>query len=390
MKARIKAMLKSEFFINSGMVFGASILGALFMFVSNIILSRLFGPSDFGMYKTVIGLFMFIATIIDFGAYHTLTKYIAEFLAKKQKQKINYLIRFFLFLKFSVSFIVGGLAYLFRSDIARIFLKSPSLEYLIFPGVILSVLFVFDLSKSVVMGFQKFKLLSASNFITTASTGIATVFLGYYYGIYWAIIGWALGYLIGNLINFKFMLDKGLLKKVDRFDIKPILKKYSFPMWGMYALTMSNTAIIPVLSLFFTPVLIGYYGLSWTFYSGLLLIPIAFSQVLFPKIAQLQGDGNIEEVGKELKKAFLLYTPVVIVGICGTLLFSHTILSLIAPAYLAGLKIFKVLNIAGLVLGYLWILSSYYGGLGKVKKSVLVIGLYNLLLLGVSFVILWL
>ena len=387
MKARIKAMLKNEFLINSGMVFGASILGALFMFVSNIILSRLFGPADFGMYKTVIGLFVFIAMLIDFGAYHTLTKYIAEFLAKKQKQKINCIIRFFLYLKFSVSFIVGGLAYLFRNQIASVFLKNSSLEYLVFPGVILSIFVVFDLSKSVVMGFQKFKLLSASNFMTTASTGIATVFLGYYYGIYWAIIGWGLGYLIGNLINFKFMFDKGLLKKVDGFDIKPILKKYSFPMWGMYALTMSNIAIIPVLSLFFAPVLIGYYGFAWTFYSGLLLIPIAFSQVLFPKIAQLQGDGNLEEAGNELKKAFLLYTPVVVVGIGGTLLFSNTIVSLIAPAYVSGLIIFKVLNIAGLVLGYLWILSSYYGGFGKVKKSVLVIGLYNLLLLGVSFVI---
>ena len=47
------------------------------------------------MYKTVLGLFMFIPALVDFGASSTLTKHIAEFLARGEKNKINYLVRFF-------------------------------------------------------------------------------------------------------------------------------------------------------------------------------------------------------------------------------------------------------------------------------------------------------
>ncbi|MCK5176458.1 MAG: oligosaccharide flippase family protein [Candidatus Aenigmarchaeota archaeon] len=121
MKAKIKSLLRSDLLINSGMVFGASFFGALFMFVSNLVLSRVFGPSDFGMYKTVLGLFMFIPALVDFGASPTLTKYIAEFLARKEKNKINHLVRFFFSVKFSASLVAGGLAYLFRSQIASVF-----------------------------------------------------------------------------------------------------------------------------------------------------------------------------------------------------------------------------------------------------------------------------
>ncbi|MCK5476860.1 MAG: hypothetical protein KAI55_02985, partial [Candidatus Aenigmarchaeota archaeon] len=117
----------------------------------------------------------------------------------------------------------------------------------------LAVFAVFDLSKSIVTGFQKFKLLSASNFLSTACIGIATVILGYYYGVYYAILGWAVGYFAGNLINFKFMLDWGLLKKVEEFDIKPILKKYSFPMWGMYLLNTIKVSLRYLLLLMLYP-----------------------------------------------------------------------------------------------------------------------------------------
>ena len=87
MKAKLKSLLQSDLLINSGMIFSASFFGALFMFVSNLVLSRVFGPADFGMYKTVLGLFMFVPALVDFGASATLTKYIAEFLAKKEERK---------------------------------------------------------------------------------------------------------------------------------------------------------------------------------------------------------------------------------------------------------------------------------------------------------------
>ena len=98
------------------------------------------------------------------------------------------------------------------------------------------------------------------------------------------------------------MFDWGLFRKVERFDIMSVLRRYSLPMYGMYLLNMFNVVIIPVLSLFFAPVLIGYYGFAWTFYAGILLIPAALSRVLFPKISELIGRNDLRGAQNILKK----------------------------------------------------------------------------------------
>ena len=389
MKRRIKSLLsEKELILNSGMVFGASFAGAIFMFVSNIVLSKVFGPELFGNYKTVLGLFLFLPALIDFGATPTLTKYIAEFLAQGKKEKINYLIRFFFGTKLIASFVIGGLAYLFRAEIASVFLKNSSLEYLIVPGIILSMFGVFELSKPVVTGFQKFKLFSASSFITMACIGIFTVYLGYFYGIYYALFGWPIGYLLGNLINFKFMNDWKLLKKSKRFEIKPILKSYSMPMWGMYILNMSNILIIPILSLFFNQTLIGYYSFAWVFYYGIILIPTALSRVLLPKISELNGTKDFKKAKSTLNKTFALYTPIVIIGIIGTLISSKLIITLTAPAYLPSLLIFKTLVCFCLISGYILIYEAYLSAKAETNKVIIWIIIYNIALFAISFVLL--
>ena len=150
---------------------------------------------------------------------------------------------------------------------------------------------------------------------------------------------------------------------------------------------MCNILIIPVLSLFFAPVLIGYYGFAWIFYSGILLIPMAFSQVLFPKISELNGNRDFELAKAELKKVFLFYTPVVVVGVVGVLLFSEIVVGLIAPAYLPGLVVFKVLNVSGLILGYLWIYRTYLSAISNMKKYTLWVIIQNISLFIISFII---
>ncbi|MEA3342901.1 MAG: oligosaccharide flippase family protein [archaeon] len=386
MKQKLKSLFsEQELILNSSMVFGASFAGAIFMFVSNLVLSRAFGPEVFGNYKTIIGLFLFIPALIDFGAAPTLTKYIAEFSAKKESGKINKLIRFFLKIKgFSIVSVVL-IIYVFRDAFAHMFLKDEALSILILPGLTLSLFILFEITKPIIAGFQNFRLFSFSNFLTTATIGIATVALGYYYGIYYAILGWPVGYLIGNLPNIWHLARKNFLhKKNTQLNMAPIFKTYALPMWGVYLLNMSSLLIIPILSLFFAQRLIGYYGFAWTFYSGVILIPIALSQVLFPKVCELHGSKKFNQAKAELKKVFVLYTPIAIAGIAGTLMFSEYVIALIAPAYLPGLFIFKALVCFCFPSGYLQIYRTYLSAKTDVKGVIIWTGILNLALLIVS------
>ena len=385
MKQKLKSLFsEQELILNSGMVFGASFIGAIFMFISNLVLSRQFGPEVFGNYKTIIGLFMFIPALVDFGAAPTLTKYIAEFSAKKESGKINKLIRFFLKIKgFSIVSMVLAI-YVFRDAFAHMFLKDEALSYLILPGLILSLFILFEITKPIIAGFQNFRLFSFSSFLTTATIGIATVALGYYYGIYYAILGWALGYLVGNLPNIRYILQRKLMQKnTAGLDIRRIFGTYSVPMWGMYLLNSSNLLIIPLLSLFFAQKLIGYYGFAWIFYSGIMLVPMALAQVLFPKVSEL--DSKKKNVKSALVGVLVSYTFVVIVSILIIGLYSSEIIALISSEYLPGLLIFKLLNSAGLLLGYLLIYANYLSAKHEIKKATWVFFVMNIALFLVSF-----
>ncbi len=375
---------ESEIIKSGGMVFSASLVGSVILFIANLLLSKHFGPEGFGNFKTVIYLSLLLSSTIELGAGITLTKYIAEF----SKDRINYIVRWFLKLRIVSYLILLCIIFIFREKIALYFLNDPSLSNLIMAGMLLSALVFFDIFKFISLGFQNFRLYSFSQFLTLTSAGIFTLTFGYLFGIYYAIIGWGLGYLIGNLPNIRFSFAKKIFKKTDvRLDVKKIFLNYSMPIHLMIIPGFIGNAIIPILSLFFSQRLIGYYSFAMVFYQGVISIPNALSSVLLPRFSELNGSDNLNEARIKLKRIFLIYTPIVILGIIFCILFSELFLSIIASAYLPGLLIFKTLVCFGLFVGYLLIYRSYLTGLAKLRRLTIIVIFHNISLFILSFII---
>jgi O-antigen/teichoic acid export membrane protein len=381
---KFNAIFEEELIKSSGMVFGASLIGSIILLISNLVLSKHFGPESFGNYKTVVALFLFLPALIEFGAGTTLTKYIAEF----SDERIHYMVRWFLKLRVILYLFLLGFVFIFREQIAIHFLKDASLSYLILPGLLFGFFVFFEIFKPITLGFQNFKLYSFSQFLTSASAGLLTIAVGYLFGVYYAIVAYGAGYLVGNLPNIRFSLAKKVFVKIvqNDLDLKSIFLRYSLPIYLMIIPGFLGLGIIPILSLFFPQKLIGYYAFAWIFYSGILLIPSALSQVLFPKVAELSGKRNFKEAKGKLVRAFIVYTPVVLLGIGGCLLFSNLFVGIIAPAYLSGLVVFEALVCFGLVVGYLLIYKGYLAGLARMKRLTLLVLIQNVSLLGVSFI----
>lgn len=382
---KINAILGEELIKSSGMVFGASLIGSIILLVSNLVLSKHFGPESFGNYKTVVSLFLFLPALIEFGAGTTLTKYIAEF----SDERIHYMARWFLKLRVILYLFLLGFIFIFRNQIAIYFFKDVFLNFLILPGLLIVFFRFFEIFKSITLGFQNFKLYSFSQFLTSASAGLLTVAFGYLFGVYYAIIAYGAGYLIGNLPTIKFSCAKKVFVRKNNqinLDIKKIFFRYSLPIYLMIIPGFLSIGIIPILSLFFSQKLIGYYAFAWIFYSGILLIPNALSSVLFTKVSELSGTKNFKEAKKKFVMAFIVYTPIVLLGIVGCLLISEVFVGIIAPAYLSGLVVFEALVCFGLVVGYLLIYGSYLAGLARIKRLTLLVVIQNISLLIVSFI----
>ena len=378
MSIEVKNLIK-----NSSQVFLATFAGGLILLVANLLLAKRFGPQEFGNFKTVINLFCFLPAVVDFGVKTTLVKFIAEF----SDARINILIRRLLRLRIAIYLFLAVIFFILRDKISLYFLKDQSLSYLVTAGIILFILFFFDVFRFIVQGLENFRLYAVSQFLTLSSIGILTIVLGYNFGVVYAIIGWGVGYFVGNSINISFIIRRGLFKKTPQeLDVKKLLFSYGLPLHFVMLPGFLGLAVVPVLSPFFSQRLIGYLAFSMIFYQGAISIPMAFFAVLFPKFSKLSKEP--EKARASLEKAFVLYLPIVILGAVGTVLISRLFIELVASEYLPGLLIFRILICFGLISGFFLIYRSYLFGLAKLKHLAVVMIIQNFALILISFVVL--
>lgn len=364
------------------LVFLATSFASIIAFFANLIISRALGPQSFGYFKTVVYLFAFLPAIIDFGINSTLTKYAAEL----GKNRIKNLVKWLLKIKIlSYVFLIAAI-FILRDYLALYFLKDDSLSYLIIAGIFFVALSFFSTFSFIILGLQNFKLFSLSNFLSSSLQAIFVLLL-IPLGIYYMILGWGLGLLMGNIPNVFFLL-KGKLKDKEKVDVKKIFFKFSLPIYPIELTTSLINAIIPLLSLFFSQILIGYYSFAFMFYWAAQLIPSSLSIVLFPKISELNGLKKYGHAKNILRKSFLYYSLVVIAGLVFVFLLSEWFINTVAKDYLPCLFIFKTIVSLGFLFGYNVIYVNYLKGLGKVKKFALFTLTQNIILIIVSFFLL--
>ena len=378
---------ETEIIKSSGLIFLANFFGAIVLFISNILISTYFGPENFGNFKIILELSLFLPILIEFGANVTIVKYTAEMI-KRDRKKVNYLIKWILKLRLISYSILLIVMFIFKEQIAIYLLKDASLSSLVIPGIFISGLFFFEIFKSISLGSQDYKKYSISKFLTFFSSGILMLIFGYLFGVYFALMGWSLSYFLGNLPLMISSFKKGMFDDSKKFDMKKIFFNFSFPMYIMFFPGLLSSAAIPILSLYYSQKIIGYFSFSMIFFNGISLIPISFADFLFPKISSLSGKKN-ERIAKEsLDKVLILYTLILIPGVIATILLSDFIIQLIAPLYLPSILVFKTLVTIGFLLGYFLIYEHYLRGLARLKEFSIIFLIHNIIFLSISFLIL--
>lgn len=386
MRRFISSLWRADLARSSGMIFLASLFGSLIVFVADLFISNVLGPEQFGVFRTVFYLFAFIPVLIEMGVNVTLTKYIAEF-KKTEKKRIGFLVKWLLKVKATAYSIMLCIVFLLREQLALLLLKDASLSYLIMPGILLAGSTFFLVFQFIVLGYQKFKLYSLSSFLSLALSASLGVLLSGF-GLFYIIFGWSLGYLIGNLFNIRFFFKEKTIRDGEEFDVKRIFVKFSLPLYLIGILVYLYNIIVPTLSLFFPHEAIGYFSFAFLFYVATLLIPTAIAMVVFPKVSELNGLKRHGHAKGILKKAFMLYGTVTVMGLAFVFLFSDTLFNTIFVGYLPSLFMFKVLVSLGLLFGFNMIYTNYLQGLGRVKLFAALLLLQNALLFAVSFALL--
>ncbi len=342
--------------------------GSILVFISGILLARILQPTLFGTYKTIINFILFLPALSELGINTTLVKYGAEFIAQDKKSKFWFLIKKLLGFRLIINVVLAVAIIIFQKPLAHNFLKDTNLSFYLILGAVFLISGFLDNIKPLVSAFKNFKLLAKTQFILNFSWAVLVVLGAYFFGITGAIWGIILSYPLSNFLNIKFLIKKQLAKKTEAFPLSPILKKYTLPIYLLSLPNLLSLALIPVLALFYSQTLIGYFSLSLIFHNLAVQIPNAISGVVFPEMSEFNAKKDFASAKIKLKRIYLIYLPFILITLPLILIFTRPLINLILPTFLEAVLMIKVMFASGLAFGLLVIYGSYLTALAKFKK----------------------
>ena len=275
---------KSEFSRNVlTLMSGTTIAQAIPIAISPI-LTRIYTPEDFGTFG------LYLALVAVLSAFTTGKYELAIMLPKRDKDALN-IVSFALIMTLIVSLIFLIIVYFFNTEITY-FLDNPNLSfwlYLLPVSLFLSgmyqILFFWNNRK------KEYKLLSQGTILQSSAIAITNLI----FGISHFFNGLLLGSAIGQIVTNTFLWKKSFQGKNYSFSISRLrmvanIRKYNnFPLYSMpmsILNTMSSNIIVYSLSIFFNPLLLGYYYLSQrVLNTPLTIISNSLSSVFFQSVS---------------------------------------------------------------------------------------------------------
>ncbi len=351
-------LIKDELF-NAGLIFLVfSLVTSGFNYLYQVFMGRILGPVDYG----ILGSLFAIVYIVSFSSSPfnlVISKSVAEYRGKNEKQKIKKLFRRSLFW-ISIFSIVFFIIYLLLVPLIAKFmnLNSNNTEIIIV-GFIAVFSFISVIFSGTLNGLEKFVWQNCSNFSSALFKLI--------FGIVFVLVGFSLngalgailfGTLFGMLISYIPLRKEFKGIKEQDFDAKKAYL-YAIPVF------ISSIIFIFIITLdqilvkhFFSSADAGIYAAA-----GMIGKIVWFSTAfligpLFPKVVRLKAEGK--SPSKLLINA-LIYISLIIIAECIVFFIAPTFVvnAIYGKSYLAAVPLIGILGIALGIFSLIQIFMTY-------------------------------
>ncbi len=307
-------LTNSEFIKNVLILSGGTAIAQIFYILISPILSRLYNPSDFGIFSIFVSIISIVSVIAN-GNYQ-----LAIMLPEKDEDSINVASVAFLFNIF-VNSIFFVIIIIFKTPLLKI-LKAEALSFWIYLGPITSFFIgIFQILNYLNNRFKIYKDIAKSKIIKTLTGSIIQLISGIFK---FSPGGLILGFIMSNVVsNTKLFLNIkkiSLLEKINISKIKLMFKKYNkFPKITLFQSlldSLQNTIIIFFLTSFYDSMVVGYYSLSMRLINlPSQLISLSLYQVLYQKITNIFNEKKslLNFFIKYLKNIIIYSTPIFLI-----------------------------------------------------------------------------
>ena len=281
----------------ASLVFIFSIFGSILGYILRIALFRTLSIADFGLFYAVFAFISLVAFVQDFGFSAILSKFIPEFLVKKQFWKIKSSIVFLLIEQFVIGLIAFFPLIIFSDQIATLFFKNMTASPLIF-WLALTNIITFGIFLSIFQGFKKMGRFSIAQvlqntivviyvwiLISTGMMGVVEVSIGYFIGALVCMITFFIFLVTIKSDGFRGFLREGMVWNSKLYKILTIFALSIFI--GTVAGAITNYTDTLTLTYFRSPEEVGYYQVALPTSQIPFALSVSLIAILFPIISEL-------------------------------------------------------------------------------------------------------
>jgi len=291
--------LRFKIVFNTAVQFVGRFFTSFLGFLTTLILARVLGARDYGVYAKIYTLAAFFYLFVDFG--------LNAVYVRKYKDDLGKLAQIFKLrtLFFVFSFVVILLFFLLSGNL--IFTPQEKLWTLLFAPTIL--LFGYYTTLNIIFQLKLRYDLSVIASVIGGTVGLISLILLIPYGLIFGILSVVLGYFLTVIVAFYFAKRLGGVSlqniKLSKQSGLLALLRESLPLGVMLFLnTMYSRVDVFVVSAFQGDSAVGVYQLAYKFFEFPLAFAAFFSNAVFPHYVKAYS-GNRPHFWKIFRKATL-------------------------------------------------------------------------------------
>ncbi len=315
-------------------LFLMSLIAALIGYFTRIVLARNLTPAEYGLFYSIFAFVSFFLFFRGLGLNQALTKYIAEFRAKRQYSKIKTSIAAVFLWQLISSLFLGALLFIFSKYLGIYYFKDPSAA-LILKIFIIYILFskAVQLIQSVFQGFQRIKLFSIEEPIRNTIMFLF-VLLFFAFGIrvltpvYAFTLSWAASFfiffpiLIKTYNPFRYKIEEfnAVSRKMFAFGVPVIFTTIAAKLIARIDTMM--------LTYFTTLDQVGIYNVVLPTAMLFLFFSESISTVSFPIISELWAKKDFTKLRDWIRMIYKYYFVAIIPVFLAVMFFSNLLIKL--------------------------------------------------------------
>jgi O-antigen/teichoic acid export membrane protein len=370
-----KASARGSFFLFLGKT-----SSTIIMAIASILVARLLGPENYGLYVVAMIIPSILVTLSDFGISSSLIKFCAQFSAERKDKKVVSLIKTGILFNLILALLISLVLLLFSESIATWVLRRPSLDLIIrFTTVYVVGQMFLNIVVSVFIGLDKTEKSGLIMNVQAIIKAVASPLLVLGMGVLGAVLGAGVGVLLAAVTGITMLVFHlyAVDKKSGEGNVNftqglRIMITYGMPLYlSILILGLLTQYKSFLLALFVSDAEIGNYTIAINFSVLITLISYPIATSLFPAFSKLsikKEQDAVERMFKfSVKYVSLLLIPA---SIALAVLSKEAVYTLYGSQYQLAPSYLSIYVLSFLCAGFgMYVVSSFFNGQGDTMAT---------------------